>query len=141
MICTVCKRVHAERYACCKKCRLSSRKWKKRNWEKNLLCSHRIRDIRAGLYDAVNFCTEAHIKQCRERLGDKCFHCHVLMDPTQRFSPNGLTLQRLDNKKGHTIENTTICCLSCNRRRVESCDTGWLALIILFTRSRDRRRT
>ena len=126
MICTVCKKVHAERYSCCKACRHNSRTWKAKHWEKNLLCTHRIRDVRAGIYDPVNFVTKEHIQAIRRELGGKCFHCHVQMDAENRDLPDGLTLQRLDNRLGHTIQNTTLACLSCNRHRVESCNTGWL---------------
>ena len=128
MICTVCKKVHAHigGFTCCPACRRNSRTWKSRHWEQNLLVSHRNRDMRAGLYDEDNFCTLDHIKTVRRELNDKCYHCHVEMDAENRSQPDGMTLQRLDNRIGHTCPNTTLACLSCNRHRVESCDTGWL---------------
>ena len=128
MICSVCRKAHAERYSCCKLCRRNSKRWKQRHWQQNLLCSHRNRDIKAGLFEPDFFCTLNHIKCLREQLNDRCYHCHVKMDAEHRNQPDGMTLQRLDNRLGHTIQNTTLACLSCNRHRVESCDTGWLAL-------------
>ena len=132
MICTVCKKAHAHTggFTCCPACRRNSRTWKARHWEQNTLVSHRNRDIKSGIYDHENFCTQDHIKTVRRHLQDKCYHCHVKMDAENRNTPDGMTLQRLDNRKGHTIENTTLACLSCNRRRVESCNTGWLELRI-----------
>ena len=128
MICTVCKKAHAHDggFTCCSSCRKNSRTWKTRHWQQNLLVTHRNRDIKSGIYEEDKFCTEDHIKRVREQLNDRCYHCSVLMDAENRNQPDGMTLQRLDNRKGHTIENTTLACLSCNRRRVESCNTGWL---------------
>ena len=127
MNCSVCKKVHVDRYACCTACRRNSRTWKSRHWMRNLLCTHRNRDIKSGIYDPQNFCTLEHIKTVRRELNDHCYHCNIPLDVEHRNQPDGLTLQRLNNMIGHTCPNTTIACLSCNRRRVESCNTGWLA--------------
>ena len=43
--------------------------------------------------------------------------CRVSLQYMER-APNMATIERLDNTKGHTDDNTIICCLSCNTTKV-----------------------
>ena len=51
--------------------------------------------------------------------GMKCFYCqkqvYVLYDNVRE--PRQWTLERIDNKYGHNIDNVVISCLSCNLKR------------------------
>ena len=49
----------------------------------------------------------------------KCFYCqklvYVLYDNVRE--PRQWTLERIDNKFGHNMDNVVISCLSCNLKR------------------------
>ena len=49
----------------------------------------------------------------------KCFYCDVkcLFIYSESYETHQWTLDRIDNNKGHTCENTVICCLQCNLAR------------------------
>lgn len=49
----------------------------------------------------------------------KCFYCQevCMFIYSESYETHQWTLDRIDNNKGHTCENTVICCLQCNLAR------------------------
>ena len=54
--------------------------------------------------------TISEVKYCELR-SQKCYYC------LQNLNPTGTGLDRIDNKKGYTLENVVPCCCDCNRTR------------------------
>ena len=46
----------------------------------------------------------------------KCPQCNCDFEYMNRQNPNGVTIQRIDNSKTHTIDNCTLWCYKCNTR-------------------------
>ena len=46
-----------------------------------------------------------------------CPYCHVRMQITGRC-PSQMTIERIQNNLPHTKENTILCCLQCNLKKV-----------------------
>ena len=84
---------------------------------KNKISGYKCQDIEKGISNIV-----IDLSSTLQKLRDcslKCFYCKnsiLLMYEFVR-EPKQWTLERLDNKYGHTAENTVIACLSCNLRR------------------------
>ena len=45
---------------------------------------------------------------------NRCHYCQIYMQDYDRRRPNGVTLQRLDNSRGHEPSNSILCCHECN---------------------------
>jgi len=86
---------------------------------KNKLSGYRCQDIEKGLFNKTEFADLSGVLQKMENCQLKCFYCKeivVLLYENVR-EPNQWTLERIDNKIGHTNANVVIACLSCNLRR------------------------
>ena len=119
MNCPVCHKHHDGTSSCCVACLSNSRRWKARHRLQNLCISHRAGDRHRDRYDADNHVTREHLIEQLETQYNRCYHCYVLMDIGSGRVHNGMWLQRLNNKIGHTCGNTVLACRSCNVRRVE----------------------
>jgi len=90
----------------------------------NLVGNHRLRDIAKGLYDKDNHITTQYLLSLKNYNGDKCYHCKCDLDwdnlqHTRR--DRQVTLQRIDNTKGHIKNNCVWCCFECNvKKRMEN---------------------
>jgi DNA polymerase II small subunit/DNA polymerase delta subunit B len=88
----------------------------------NLVGNHRLRDIAKGLYDKENHITTKYLLNLENR--DKCYHCKCDLDwdnlqHTRR--DRQVTLQRIDNTKGHVKGNCQFACFECNvKKRMEN---------------------
>lgn len=85
---------------------------------KQKLASYKCQDVEKGIIDSPIIDLSATLqKLCDCSL--KCFYCQkdVLLMYEFVREPQQWTLERIDNKYGHTEENTVIACLSCNLRR------------------------
>jgi hypothetical protein len=85
---------------------------------KKKLASYKCQDIEKGITDTPIIDLSATL----QKLDDcslKCFYCKkdVLLMYEFVREPQQWTLERIDNKYGHTKDNTVIACLSCNLRR------------------------
>lgn len=86
---------------------------------KNKLSGYKCQDNEKGLFDIANFSDLSGVLQKMEQCKLKCFYCRegvsLLYESVRE--PKQWTLERIDNKIGHTINNVEIACLSCNLRR------------------------
>ena len=83
----------------------------------NLVGNCRISDKSKGLYDKDNHITTKYLLALKNYNGDKCYHCQCILDwdnlqHIRRYKQ--VTLQRIDNKKGHWIGNCQFACFECN---------------------------
>ena len=86
---------------------------------KNKLSSYRCQDIDKNLFNKPEFSDLSGVLQKMENCRLLCFYCKepVLLLYENVREPKQWTLERIDNKKGHTMDNVEIACLSCNLRR------------------------
>jgi len=79
---------------------------------------YRFQDVEKGLF-TEDFIT---IDRCLELLDKSRFECYYCKEKIQVLykhvrEPKQWSLERIDNKIGHTNNNVEIACLSCNLRR------------------------
>uniref|UniRef100_A0A6C0JXL0 Uncharacterized protein n=1 Tax=viral metagenome TaxID=1070528 RepID=A0A6C0JXL0_9ZZZZ len=82
------------------------------------LNSYKHQDIKKNIYDKHTMISldETYDKLCHQ---DTCHYCMkpIKIIYRQVRDPMQWTLDRLDNTKNHSNDNTVICCLKCNLRR------------------------
>ena len=86
---------------------------------KNKIHSYRSQDIEKNLLDDENL---ADLSGVLMKLAAADYACYYCKDPVQLLyenvrEPKQWTLERIDNKRGHVLDNIEIACLSCNLRR------------------------
>ena len=81
---------------------------------KNIVGCSKNRDKLSRQYDPIHFITENYVERIWLFQKHKCFHCDKIMQLYNRNKPDGCTIERLDNKFGHTIKNCVLACKSCN---------------------------
>jgi hypothetical protein len=86
---------------------------------KNKIHSYRSQDIEKKILDEENL---ADLSGVLMKLSDANYTCYYCKDPVQLLyenvrEPKQWTLERIDNKRGHVLDNVEIACLSCNLRR------------------------
>lgn len=86
---------------------------------KNKLSSYRSQDIEKNKLDPIKFSDLSGVLQKMEDCKLKCFYCKECVSLLYENvrEPKQWTLERIDNKLGHNIDNIEIACLSCNLRR------------------------
>jgi 5-methylcytosine-specific restriction endonuclease McrA len=86
---------------------------------KNKLSGYRSQDIEKGLLNIERFSDLSGVLQKMEACKLKCFYCRECVSLLYENvrEPKQWTLERIDNKMGHNIDNVEIACLSCNLRR------------------------
>lgn len=67
----------------------------------------------------VNFIDYSYIENLIKICNNKCIYCNVDFN-YKNMNGNMITIERINNKLTHTKNNTTLCCLTCNVRRVGS---------------------
>ena len=82
-----------------------------------MIQGYKMQDARFD--DHSNYVTEDYIQTLMEQQSEilgglKCAYCDVTLDTLMRNSPNGLTLDRLDDDKPHIQGNVIIACHRCN---------------------------
>ena len=81
---------------------------------KNIVSCSKNRDKLSRQYDPIHFITRNYVERLWLFQKQKCFHCDKIMSKYDRNKRDGCTIERLDNKFGHTIKNCVLACKSCN---------------------------
>ena len=93
----------------------------------NLVGNHKNSDIVKGIYEKENHITTQYLLSLKNYNGDKCYHCRCELDwgDEKHLRRNKqVTLQRLDNTKGHIKGNVVYACFECNvKKRMENKQT------------------
>jgi len=90
----------------------------------NLVGNHRYGDMSKGLYNKENHITTKYLKILKDQAGNSCYHCGVQLDWSNTVHvrrDDQPTLQRINNKLGHTKDNVCFACFNCNvKKRAEN---------------------
>jgi hypothetical protein len=80
---------------------------------------YKYQDMKKNIYIPDSFVTLSDTLQLLDSSQMKCFYCETQVCIWYEFArePKQWTLERIDNKYGHTRENVEIACLSCNLKR------------------------
>ena len=94
----------------------------KKELDRNLkkkINSYKQQDIKKEKYDENTFITYNSLIEKIILSKLKCYYCNCNMKLLYSKSkdPKQWTLERIDNKKGHSKFNTVCCCLECNLER------------------------
>jgi ActR/RegA family two-component response regulator len=83
------------------------------------ISGYRSQDIEKNLFSESEFVNIEKVIDLMTQSKNLCFYCkkqvHVLYEYVRE--PNQWTLERIDNKIGHTKTNVVIACLNCNLHR------------------------
>ena len=141
--CSRCKKDHRELLKTCLKCRTDAKEWKnknktacalvlrlwkQKNWARRMVCHAMETDTKRNRlpHDMTLFVEPTYLERLRLHQHNECAYCGIEMQTQNRKLPDGLTLQRLNNAKGHTTANCILACFECNCRRVERCNKAFL---------------
>ena len=85
----------------------------------NKINSYKNQDIKKGIYNKNTLIT---LIEVRNKLLSSFLHCNYCNKKVKLLyrvvrDPEQWTLDRIDNKKNHSEENTVIACLNCNLKR------------------------
>ena len=90
----------------------------------NLVGNTRNSDILKELYNKENHITTKFLISLKEQSGENCYHCNIKLDWSNTVHvrrDDQPTLQRLNNKIGHTKDNVCFACFECNvKKRMEN---------------------
>ena len=93
----------------------------------NLVGNARVNDKKKNRYDKENHITTQYLLALKNYSGDKCYHCRCELDWDDLCHVRRnrqVTLQRLDNTKGHIKGNVVYACFECNvKKRMENKQT------------------
>jgi hypothetical protein len=83
------------------------------------LYNYYSQDMKKQLYNPENFITLEYILQKLQDCHLECYYCResVFIWYEIAREPKQWTVERIDNKIGHDIDNIEIACLSCNLKR------------------------
>jgi len=86
---------------------------------KNKIHSYRSQDIEKNILDIENLADLSGVLQKLADCNHLCYYCKepILLLYENVRDPKQWTLERINNKIGHVIQNVEIACLSCNLRR------------------------
>ena len=96
------------------------RSYQIKNWFNRCLYLSKQADKRKNRTSDEEYITPERLCTLRVLQENKCFYCDTELQVENRKQSNGLTIERLDNAKPHTMNNVILCCSSCNCRRVSN---------------------
>ena len=105
--CKLCDSEYKKKNRDAKSSREASKKWRETNIDRHRLYRYQKIDEAKG-----HFC-DLTIEFIRSAIYEPCHYCGYI-DPIA----NGL--DRIDNRKGHDIENCVTCCKLCNTTRLDN---------------------
>ena len=94
------------------------RRWRQKNWARAICISHRANDKKKGIYDEANFITYDFVEKLWLLQKERCLYCDKKMQTKYRNKRDGCTIDRINNKIGHTMGN---CVLACFAPRARNC--------------------
>ena len=111
----VCK-IRSNKYQRSPEGKLSRKKSSQRNWPSIMVAHSRSEDKKKNRYNPVGYIDRNFLEMQLILQNSKCFYCGSQMEYGVGFSrkrQRGLTVERLDNSKGHLKTNCVLCCFGC----------------------------
>ena len=135
-----CGRTRDVQFKKCLTCRKHKRENERKHWGKRKFWNLRDRDRDAGRITDVpgGYMDDSFLVGLRTYQENKCYYCTVPMQTINMMLPDGLTVERLDNRIAHLKTNCVLACHTCNVHRVgDGINARWLEsrkLINVFRR-------
>lgn len=114
--CTRCKRIHCnpDRKRCLH-CRDYIAQYQAIRWANRAIVHSRNADANAKRpFENHTYITPERLQFLRKLQQNKCVYCRTVMQTDNRRYPNGLTVERVNNKVAHLKDNVLLCCFRCN---------------------------
>ena len=127
-LCT-CGRTRVGTFKKCKRCRTNKQLNERKHWGKRKYWNLRDRDRDAGRITDIphEYMDEPFLVGLRSSQKNMCHYCDVSMQTGNMMLPDGLTVERLDNRVGHLKSNCVLACHTCNVHRVgDGINARWL---------------
>ena len=136
--CVRCAKVHPEGWSLrkCQNCRdrestyrkktrkgkrkEQERSYQRKNWFNRCLYLSRQSDLKANRTSDEPYITPQRLVTLRVLQENKCFYCDTALQVQNRKKPDGLTIERLDNSRPHSLSNVILCCHRCNCRKLSN---------------------
>ena len=96
------------------------RSYQRKNWFNRCLYLSRQSDAKKNRTSDEPYITPERLLTLRVLQENKCFYCDTELQVHNRKKPDGLTIERLDNSKPHSISNVILCCHRCNCRKLSN---------------------
>jgi hypothetical protein len=86
---------------------------------KNKIHSYGSQDVKKNIYSEEKIVDFDHVIKILLESNLDCFYCKKKVNIIYKNvrEPSQWSLERIDNKYGHNVDNVVIACLSCNLRR------------------------
>ena len=83
------------------------------------ISGYKSQDMKKGIYDDAKFVRFDDVVALMAERKMSCFYCkkQALLFYEYSRDCNQWTLERIDNTRGHNVDNVEIACLNCNLRR------------------------
>ena len=117
----------------CTTCRLDENSWRKKtrsnrtkteqayyrkNWDRKCIMHSKLSDRKYNrpIVDE-NYVTPERLRQLRKLQMNLCYWCSTVLQTRNRREPDGLSIERLNNKFPHDLDNVILSCHRCNCKR------------------------
>ena len=101
------------------RCKIAERRKNERNYPTAIVRNSRNHDKKKGRYDPQNYIDKAWVLSQQEAQKDKCHYCGTLMlyglGINRQTNREALTVERLDNNRGHNKDNCVLCHKKCQK--------------------------
>jgi hypothetical protein len=99
-----------------KRCAGVEQLYQRKNWSNRCVYLSKHADkVRERTSDEP-YITPQRLKTLRVLQRNQCLYCGTTLQTANRKQPDGLTIDRLDNAKPHTLSNCVLACHRCNCR-------------------------
>ena len=113
--CKKCDRLICTKKRWCPPCRGKLASYQAKRWAHRACVHSKLSDQNANRpFNPEDFITPTRLVFLKQLQGGRCVYCHTDMQTDHRRKPNGLTIERVNNKLAHTKHNIVLCCFRCN---------------------------
>ena len=96
------------------------RDYQRKNWPNRCLYLSKNADRRKDRTSDEPYITPQRLVTLRILQDNKCYYCDTELQVQNRKKPDGLTIERINNSKPHTISNVILCCHRCNCKKLSN---------------------
>ena len=111
---------HSERFRCKIAEKHRAKIKTQRNYPTKIVKASRFQDKKKQRYEPKNYIDNQWVLDTQKKQKDLCHYCHTTMvygvGINRQTNREGLTVERLDNNKGHNKDNCVLCHKKCQRK-------------------------